>query len=175
MVTGREGVYATDGQSGKIYKLGETGLEELKLNVSMRSAQGIEIAYRDTLLVADYGRGLWRVNLETLEAKLLEVPDTISLIGMDGLFFHRNRLIAIQNGVTPHRIIEIETDRDYERVTDIKVLAQNLPEFDEPTLGVSTLDGIMFVASSQWPKYGPGGEVREGQTIDPTRIMLIRD
>lgn len=175
VATGREGAYATDGQSGKIYKLGETGLEELKLNVSMRSAQGIEIAYGDTLLVADYGRGLWRINLETNEAKLLEVPDTISLIGMDGLLFHRNRLIAIQNGVTPHRIIEIKTDRDYERVTGIKVLAQNLPEFDEPTLGVSTLDGIMFVASSQWPKYGPGGEVREGQTIDPTRIMLIRD
>lgn len=175
VATGRHGVYATDGQSGKIYRLGEEGLEELPLNVSMRSAQGIELAYDDTLLAADYGRGLWRINLETNEAKLLEVPDTVSLIGMDGLFMHRGHLIAVQNGVTPHRIIEIETDRDFERVTGIKVLAQNLPEFDEPTLGVSTLDGIMFVASSQWPKYGPGGDVREGQTIDPTRIMLIRD
>lgn len=175
VATGRHGVYATDGQSGKIYKLSKNGLKELELNVALRSAQGIEVAYNDTLLVADYGRGLWRINLATNEAKLLEVPDTISLIGMDGLFMHRGRLIAVQNGVSPHRIIEIETDMAYEQVIGIKVLAQNLPEFDEPTLGVSTLDGILFVASSQWPKFGPGGEVREGQTIDPTRIMLIRD
>ena len=175
VATGRHGVFATDGQSGKIYKLGENGLEELKLNVSMRSAQGIEVEYDETLLVADYGRGLWRINLETNEARLLDVPDTISLIGMDGLFTHRGRLIAIQNGVTPHRVIEIETDKDFDRVTGVKVLAQNLPEFDEPTLGVSTRGGILFVASSQWPKFGPGGAVQEGQTFDPTRIMLIRD
>ncbi len=143
--------------------------------MTLRSAQGIELLYDNSLLVADYGRGLWRIDLESHEAKLLDVPDTVSLIGIDGLFTHRGSLIAVQNGVSPHRIIEIETDKNYEKVTGIKVLAQNLPEFDEPTLGISTLDGIMFVASSQWPKFAPGGNVREGQTYEPTRIMLIRD
>lgn len=175
VATGRHGVYATDGQSGKIYRIKGETLEQLPLNVSLRSAQGIELLYDDTLLVADYGRGLWRIDLDTNEAHLLAVPDTVTLIGMDGLFNHRGRLIAIQNGVSPHRVIEIETDNNYENVTGVKVLAQNLPEFDEPTLGISTLDGIMFVASSQWPKFGAGGELREGQTYNPTKIMLIRD
>lgn len=175
VATGKHGVFATDGQSGKIYKIAGDALKQLPLTVSLRSAQGIELADDSSLLVADYGRGLWYIDPETNSARLLAVPDTISLIGMDGLFMHRGRLIAIQNGITPHRIIEIETDRAYETVTGIKVLAQNLPEFDEPTLGISTSNGIMFVASSQWPKFGAGGTVREGATIDPTRIMLIRD
>lgn len=175
VASGRHGVFATDGQSGKIFRINENTLEKLPLNVTLRSAQGIELLYDDSLLVADYGRGLWRINLESHEAKLLDVPDTVSLIGIDGLFTHRGSLIAVQNGVSPHRIIEIETDKNYEKVNGIKVLAQNLPEFDEPTLGISTRDGIMFVASSQWPKFGPGGTINEGQTYEPTRIMLIRD
>lgn len=166
-------VYVTEAQQGALYKIDDQNLTMLETGVRFRSPQGLAFLPGGILMMADYGRGLWRINADTAEAMLLAVPTTLSLIGIDGLIAHKGRLIAIQNGVSPHRIVEIILDDRRQTVTGLRVLAQNLPEFDEPTLGTSTDNGLVFVASSQWPKYGPGGSVKEGQTINPTKILRL--
>jgi len=168
-------VYASQAQSGGIYRINGEKLDKLDTGKQFRSPQGMAFLENGTLLMADYGRGLWRINTTTSEANLVSVPPTISLIGIDGLLAHKGRLIAIQNGIAPQRVIEIELDDDRETVTGIKVLAQGLTDFDEPTLGASTPDGLVFVASSQWPKYAPGGLVVKDQTLKPTSILLLPD
>ncbi len=171
--TGR--VFVSEAQSGALYEVAENGLRPLETNASFRSPQGLAFLGDGTLMMADYGRGLWAINIDTGDARLLDTPNTLSLIGIDGLLSHKGRLIAVQNGVSPHRIIEINTNLEAGHVTGVEVLAQNLAGFDEPTLGTSTSDGVLFVASSQWPKFGENGNVRDGQTYNPTNIMLIRD
>lgn len=171
--TGR--VVASEAQSGVLYELVDGGLRRIDTSATFRSSQGLAFLTDGTLIMADYGRGLWTINIDSGSAKLLATPNTVSLIGIDGLLAHKGKLIAVQNGVSPHRIIEIATDLQAGRVTGIEVLAQNLEGFDEPTLGTSTPEGVMFVAASQWPKFGENGVVREGQTYNPTNIMLIRD
>lgn len=168
-------VYATEAQSGAIYKINGNKLDKLDTNKQFRSPQGMAFLERGTLLMADYGRGLWRIDTATNEAKLLPVSSTVSLIGIDGLFTHKGRLVAIQNGVSPQRVIEIRLNDAQEAVTGIRVLAQNLAGFDEPTLGASTPDGLVFVASSQWPKYAPGGFLVKDQSLNPTNILLLPD
>lgn len=175
VATHSSGTYVTDGQSGKIYKISGASLTAVPTRVSIRSAQGIAVMDDGMLMVADYGRGLWRIDPNSGDALLLPVPDTLSLIGIDGLFLHKGRLMAIQNGTRPHRLMEIMLNRDRTLVTGVSVLAQALDRFDEPTLGVSTSMGPVFVASSQWPKFAAGGTVAEGAEIVPTRILLVRD
>lgn len=168
-------VIVSEAQSGVLYEVADDGLKSIETNASFRSPQGLAFLKDGTLMMADYGRGLWAISTNNGNARLLATPNTVSPIGIDGLLAHEGKLIAVQNGVSPHRIIEIGTDLQAGRVTGVKVLAQNLEGFDEPTLGTSTPDGVMFVASSQWPKFGEGGVVRDGQTYNPTNIMLIRD
>ncbi len=168
-------VVVSEGQGSGLYLVEASGLRRLETGVTFRSPQGLAFLPDGTLLMADYGRGLWKIDLEAEAATLLGVPQSVSLIGIDGLFAHKGHLAAIQNGVSPHRIIEISVDNARENVTGITVLAQNLDGFDEPTLGTSTAAGIAFVASSQWPKFGDGGALRDGQTYQPTNIMMIRD
>ncbi len=168
-------VYVTESQSGAIYKINGENLSKLNTDKQFRSPQGMAFLENGVMLMADYGRGLWRINTTTLETDLLSMPSTISLIGIDGLFAHKGRLIAIQNGVTPQRVIEIELDGAREAVIGVRVLAQSLTDFDEPTLGASTSDGLVFVASSQWPKYAPGGFVVKDQSLKPTSILLLPD
>lgn len=167
-------VFVSEAQSGKIYEVGANALKALETNKTFRSPQGMTFL-DGSLWMVDYGRGLWKINTDSSEARLVPVPENVSLIGIDGLLTHRGKLVAIQNGVVPHRIIEINLDPGMETVSGIKVLAQNLDGFDEPTLGTSTAKGIVFVGSSQWPKFGPEGAIREGQTYNPTSIMLIKD
>ncbi len=168
-------VFVTQAQNGGVFKVEERGLTELNIPVTFHSPQGLAFLDDQTLIVADYGRGLWYIDTKRDDALLLPVPESVSLIGIDGLIAHQGRLIAIQNGVTPHRIVEITLGNDTKAVTGVRVLAQNLPQFDEPTLGVSSETGLIFVASSQWPKYGAGGVVREGQIIAPTKIVRLVD
>lgn len=168
-------VYATQAQGGGIYKINGDNLEKLDTKKQFRSPQGLAFLEGGALFMADYGRGLWRINAATEEASLLALPASISLIGIDGLFAHNGRLIAVQNGVSPHRIIEIKLNGTQDAVVDIKVLAQGMAEFDEPTLGTSTPEGLVFVASSQWPKYTPGGIVADGQTLNPTIVLRVPD
>lgn len=171
----KSGVYVTDGQSGKIYRIEGDALVAVPTAVSIRSAQGITVIPDGMLMVADYGRGLWRIDPSSGDALLLPVPQEVSLIGLDGLFLHDGRLLAIQNGVQPHRLIEISLATDASHVTGVKTLVQALAAFDEPTLGTSSPLGPVIVASSQWPKFGEGGAVRDGATVAPTTILLVRD
>lgn len=174
-IGGNGAIYAADAQAGKIYRLDSDGLKAVPTTVQFMSAQGLVAHDNNTLLVADYGRGLWRIDATTGNAALYGVPDTVALAGIDGLLRHNDRIIAIQNGTSPHRIIEVHLDDATLSVTHITILAQNLAQFDEPTLGTSSKDGIAFVASSQWPKFDKQGTVREGATINPTQILLIPD
>ena len=167
-------IFVSEAQSGNIYEVKSDSLKALETEKTFRSPQGMAFM-GGFLWLVDYGRGLWKIDIAANQARLLPVPENVSLVGIDGLLNHNDRLIAIQNGVTPHRVIEINLDAKLDSVSGIKILVQNLDGFDEPTLGSSTAGGIVFVASSQWPKFAPGGEMRDGQTYNPTSIMLIKD
>lgn len=59
--------------------------------------------------------------------------------GIDGLYRHGNTLVAIQNGIRPHRV--------------------SAPDFDEPTLGAVVGDRLFFVANSQWNRFDRDNEL----------------
>lgn len=166
-------VFVTDAQANTIFRLTASGLEEVPLSAEFMNLQGLVVLDERHLLVADYGRGLWKVDLLNSTARLLDVPAAQTLIGIDGLVKHDGRIFAIQNGVTPHRIVEVKLDEGGQTIEAVRIMARALPEFDEPTLGVSTPGGLVVVAASQWPKYYKGGVVREGMQAKPTAILSI--
>ena len=63
------------------------------------------------------------------------------------------RLIAIQNGIRPHRVVAFTLSDDGGAVTASRVLAANLADFDEPTLGVVGGGDFCFVANSHWNRF----------------------
>jgi len=167
-------IYASDSTGKAIYKIsGETLVKAFDLPAST-SPQGMAETPAGQLILADYGRGLWLLDPATGAVALLGLPAGVNLVGLDGLTSHGDDLIAVQNAVNPQRLMTIKISADGKSVISADVLAQSLPEFDEPTLGVSTPGGYVFVANSQWPKYGPGGTVRKGATVHPTVILRRR-
>jgi len=111
----------------------------------------------DHMYVADYIGGLYRLRLATGEIERVTPLDTASDYGIDGLYRHGNKLIAIQNGIRPNRVVEFELSDDGAAVVASRILAMNLPEFDEPNLGVIRDNEFLFIANSHWNRFDRDG------------------
>ncbi|WP_417459502.1 hypothetical protein [Kordiimonas sp.] len=167
-------IYLSDAGGKKVWRVVGEGLDLAFSHDGFMSPQGIAKLPGIGLVLADYGRGLWLLDEETGGITLMDVPANTTLLGIDGLIAHKGKLVAIQNGVNPQRIVEVSFDG--KAISGVTVIAQELEGWFEPTLGVSTPRGILYVAASQWPKYGKWGAIREGHAEPaPTPIMFLQD
>ena len=92
------------------------------------------------------------------------MPASVSDYGIDGLYRHGGRLIAIQNGIQPHRVTAFSLSEDGTEIISARILAMNLPEFDEPTLGTVVGDDFYFVANSHWNRFDANNSLPQGLT-----------
>ena len=156
----RGDVFVTDSDQPFLYRLriGADTLERLT-HPLFRSLQGLAPSLDGRwLFLADYSHGLLRVDLATNAVlRVADAPNSTSL-GCDGLVWYHGSLIAIQNGVTPARVMRFHLDPQGQRVTMAEVLDQNWTVADEPTIGTLAGDYFVYVANSQWEKYTDDGK-----------------
>jgi sugar lactone lactonase YvrE len=157
VIIGGDGtIYTTDSAAGTLYALDRKSGKFTALTKpgELESPQGITFAPgRRHIYIADYNQGLLRYDLERGRLEKIPGRDDVCLYGIDGLYYYKSSLVAIQNGVQPHRVVRIDLDEKGElpRVIGMQVLAASHPDFDEPTLGVlKRNDMFYFVANSHW-------------------------
>jgi hypothetical protein len=170
-----DSIYTTDSLTGAVYRYAiEAGeFSTLVEPGLMRSPQGLVLdAAGDHLYVADYTSGLYRVSLEDGNAQRVAMPPSISAYGIDGLYRHGGDLIAVQNGIRPHRVVAFSLSADGASVTSSRILAANLAEFDEPTLGLVHEGDFYFVANSHWNRFDREHRLPEG--LDGPVILRIQ-
>ena len=168
-------VFATDSRTAAIYRLDAASkkLEPWLTDERLVSPQGLVFAPNGTALyVADYTNGIWRVDTKSRTMSLLPVPEESTLLGIDGLYLHEGRLIAIQNGTNPHRIVAAQLDGSGKHITAVEILESNHRQFDEPTLGVIIGDELHYIATSQWGGFQDDGTLREG--IEPKEVLVLK-
>ncbi|MCC6415200.1 MAG: hypothetical protein IT582_04760 [Opitutaceae bacterium] len=147
-------VYLSDSAAPVIWRLVPGGgqLENWCEDARFRSLQGLALSTDgDTLYVADYALGLFRIAVASREIEALSARDT-TLIGIDGLTRHGNALIAMQNGTNPFRVLRIEPDAQ-NAVANVTVLAAAQPAMVDPTLGVATDDAYFLIGQAGWDKF----------------------
>jgi sugar lactone lactonase YvrE len=170
-------VYASDSRAPVLYRVplrGDT-LERFLESPLLLSAQGLAPTPDGrTLYIADYARGIIRVDLETRKAELLPVADTVLALGIDALSCTRKGLVGVQNGVTPHRVVRLTLDDAGRRVVRSEVLERAHPAYDEPTLGVVVGDDFYYIADGQWERFGEDGTVADAAALRPTVVLRLR-
>jgi hypothetical protein len=170
-------IYASDPNSGAIYRArpGDTALSVFVAPGRLRSPQGLVPSADGRLLyVADYGYGLAEVHLSDGSVARLESDANTMLDGIDGLYPWRGGLLAIQNGTSPRRILWLSLSPDGERISGVRVLESNHPDWGEPTLGFVRRGDFLYVADAQWERYGPGGALQGAEPLRATTIRLLR-
>jgi hypothetical protein len=126
-----------------------------------------------TLWLADWTTGLWHVDLGTGAVRPLRAPADLSTLGCDGLYrLGPHTLLAIQNGVAPARLIRLDLDDAGTTIVRWSVLDRHLPIATEPTAGVLTSAGFLYVANAPWALYDPDGHLPPDVAI-PYPVLLL--
>jgi WD40 repeat protein len=167
-------VFASDSKSPVIYKI-ETKADKLEVFLksdSFASLQGLTFSPDEKyLFVADYSLGFFRIEMTSKNILQLS-PGNEAVLGADGLYFHNGALLAIQNGVNPHRVVKFLLDPAFTRLTGHITLEANHPDFNEPTLGVLNGNDFYFVANSQWELVNNKGELSKEKLKEPIILNL---
>lgn len=156
---GKNDLYTSDGANGGVFRLtGYTGpWQTLIASGTLGSPQDmVENAGATALVVADYTSGLYRIDLATGHVETLAVPADASLVGIDGMAAYGNDLIAVQNGVTPARVLRLHMSPDWQTIDSVEVLLRS-SVLDQPTGGEIVGNDFIFVARSQWSDFDDDG------------------
>lgn len=147
-------VYATDSKSPIVWKY-TPGSEDIEIAVespAFASLQGL-ILERTTLVVSDYSHGLFAVDLPTGNVTALAPPENSTLLGIDGLVAIPGGLVAIQNGVTPQRVLQLTLAPGLDKITQVQVLAAALPHLTDLALITLAEDRPTFIAGAGWDAF----------------------
>lgn len=168
-------VYASDALTGAVYTVreGSTQLTVFLEPQTLSSPQGQCFMDDTHLMVADYALGLLKIDPATRSITVLPPPQEVTLLGIDGLACYRDRLIAVQNGVAPQRILQFRLNETRDRIVATEVLAANHPLFQEPTSGTIIGDTYIYVANSQWNRFDAEGQLPDATELAPPLLLKI--
>lgn len=144
---------------------GEAKLQPAMGLKDMVSMRGIAMQPDGSILyVADRELGILVIDVVGGRAAKLAIPNTLNIGGIDGLYLWDNRLIVIQNGISPQRVMRLQLDSSGTKVESVRPLAVAQPEFDLPSFGTVLGEDLVYFANSQ---------VRIGEA-QPKPVSILR-
>jgi len=160
-------IFLSDRRLPLVY-LKPAGEQKLKAAVVLKemiSMRGIAMQADGRIMyVADREMGIMVVDIKSARAQLLRIPETLNLGGIDGLYLKDNRLIVIQNGIKPQRVMRLQLNASGTEVTSVRPLAIAQPEFDHPSFGTIHGEYLYFFANSHW----------SGETDSQKPVTILR-
>ena len=168
-------VFVTDSNEPVLYRLrpGADSLEKITSPL-FRSLQGMApLPNGKVLYLSDYSHGLLRVDLETAEITRLADAHGSPSIGCDGIAWDGTAVIAVQNGVSPARVMRFVIDDPGRQIARADILDRNVAIADEPTIGAIVGREFVYVANSQWEKYTDDGLRRGERPLTAPALLAV--
>jgi hypothetical protein len=162
-------VYVSDSGKPILYKIENEILSKfISFENEGYNLQGLAINKdQSKLFVADYLKGIALIDIKTKTTTWLAFPDLACPKGIDGLVFYDNSLIAIQNGVKPIRITQFQLNEQQNEIINFRILDNNRPEFNEPTLATMVGEELYFFANAPWNSYDENGVLDVNKVTNP--------
>ncbi|MBN8727515.1 MAG: hypothetical protein J0H15_07395 [Xanthomonadales bacterium] len=173
-IAARKGrVFAADGVRNVIYRVDGGELKPMVENPHLTSVRGLALSGDgNTLYFADYAMGVLGVDLAGGKGFDLKYdPAKLVLGGIDGLYWYDGTLVAIENGMSPRRVMRLSLSDDGRRVTRAMPLDVANPAFRLPTYGAIDGDGLYFIANSQKNKYDKFGSPRDDAKLEAVNVF----
>jgi hypothetical protein len=152
----QSGIFVSDSQNGLVWALlpRRAGLRMVNRRGDGKSAQGLALAPSGLeLILADYARGIGRIDLKTKATTWLPRQDGKPAVGIDGLVRCRDSYLGIYSGgAPPSRIwhIRLRPGR-IERTELVEGLA-----LSDPTQLAFDGKRLLLVSDSGWDLVGKG-------------------
>ena len=175
LVVLRDGaVIVTDTPGNQIFRFDPKTKTFLALNLSRALFMPNGIAVSDDqqfLYVADQF-GILRYELKTGHCVELSHGASSTLAGVDGLYWHKGSLVAVQNGIGSPRIAAFQLSSDGLHVSKTTVLENRSVFSILPTTGALRGDDFYFIVNSQVDNLN-GDRVLDITRLAPVRIAVV--
>jgi len=143
-------IYLTDTPAGAVWHLAPRSADLTKLPGRFKFANGIALSPDAKLLyVSTFPDGITVVDLITQTSAPIARPSNLCLATIDGLYFHRGALIAIQNALMTPRVVRFTLTRDLRAIARFEVLERRNPLFEGVTTGVVVGREFFYMANIQ--------------------------
>jgi sugar lactone lactonase YvrE len=145
------------------------------------SCQGIDFCCGGKkLLMADYKKGIYIIDLKEKKIEtFIKSPLEIPLRGIDGMYYLEsgNSIIAIQNGLSPARVMRFYLSDDLKKVVKAAIIERANPAFNEPTLGVVVREKarrvFYYIANSQWGGYNKDSTIKPYEQLQDIQVLKV--
>ena len=128
------------------------------------------------LYIADSAKGIMVVDPGLLTSVMLTGPENLNLGAISGLFYSKGKLIMIQNGFQPQRIMLLELDASGTNVATAIPLAVALDEFDRPAYGTVKGEDVYYFANpgENQPVMVMKSPLNPGDTIETPEMRKMK-
>jgi sugar lactone lactonase YvrE len=165
-------VVVAEGMRGQLFKLEGDSLRPLMAERRLNALRGMAFSADGSVLYfADYEMGLFGLQMNTRVAFDVTGAENVLLSGIEGLYQYEGQLVAIQNGVTPQRVMRYELDDSGRAVAMAVPLEAANPAFATPTLGTLVGSQLHYIANSQRDYYDAFGLRKSSRPLPPVKVM----
>ena len=166
--------FVSDGISGDVFVISHSGNKLVPLvpaGMFVSPQTPVLSADEKLLYVADYVGGIAVMRLSDRHIDWLTSNRPAALEGIDGMYRFQDKLIAIQNGTMPERIVAFRLASPT-RIDQFEVLEANWPELGDPTHGIVIGDHFYFIANSGWDRVADDGSFTSGEVANVMKRQL---
>jgi sugar lactone lactonase YvrE len=166
-------VIVSDGSGGGVYRLTATGAELERLDNGDFISPQTSAMHPDGkhIFVPDYLRGIGVLDPATKQVRWLSTEQRFALSGIDGLYFDRGKLIAVQNGTSPERVVIFTLDSSLTKIESESVIERSTETLGDPTHGVVIGSDFFYISNSGWDITEDNGNLKAGAKPSSPRIM----
>jgi hypothetical protein len=173
VLTGQGDVIVSDGDGGGVYRVLANGATMQRLDDGDFISPQTPAMHPDgkRIFVPDYVRGIGVLEIATKQVRWLSMGGRFALNGIDGLYFDRGRLIAVQNGTSPERVVAFTLDPSFTRIESETIIERSTGTLGDPTHGVVVGNDFYYIANSGWDAVDDHGNMKPGAKPSAPRIM----
>lgn len=177
-ITSNNDVYLTDTITGEIFFISHR-TDELKLFHDFGPQafpNGIDLSGDEKRLFVAVHEKLAVIDLKSKKSVFLKLPEGVKVGSIDGLYFYRNSLIAIQPFEKEKTIVRFFLNKEQNAVTKMETIESENKLFAQPTTGAIAGKDFYFLANSQLQLfralYKPEGDFDKSKLADVLVLKL---
>jgi sugar lactone lactonase YvrE len=172
----------TDSHHSSIYKY-DPALNNLEVFVNdtskLKWPNGIEFLDENNLVVATYGKGLVRINIQSKDISALTgYQDRSIAFGLDGLVANGNHLYGIYNagkdGYPTNAVVKYTLDKKRQQIISETVVDRGNTVFADPTTAAKYNNKLYVIANSHLEQFNANRETVIGieKALTPLKLVV---
>jgi hypothetical protein len=174
VLRGRSEIYVTDTEGNRVFRFDRASHRFTRLNLgrSVFGPNGITLSDDGQVLYVGDNLGVTRLDLRTNAAQDVKPPAHDTMAGVDGLYWYRGGLVAVEYGTGEYRVVRWKLSPDGSEARSGETLERGTTMVRDPTTG-AILEGKFYFMANTGIENLVDGRIADPAKLEPLRIAVL--